>query len=474
MCHTAHHHHLTGLAAAYPEPPAEEPPAAEEGAPPPSADELRKAEWAAYLASAATGERAKLRRRLAALGRFGYGMLGGVRGGTAELYAQLDTWLGDRLKEESEAGAALVRIMRTAVEEEVPLPHDLQLEGATLVIDEALLLLPPPPPPPPPPLEQRQQDNAFTVAQLSALVAKLKDASTGPSLSVAALGALLSRLCAAGFDAAQPLVPPMWQPLGPPAYERIAALYGEASVGWPEVAVALSGVRMPSEAELVAVMLAGAKAAGRPELLPGHTPPAPPPAEEGAEAAAAEGGGEVPAAPPPAPLLLSREQWSEVALWFDKSKGDAEVEAFLGQEEPYPVAAKLKELLFEMLATEQGLDLRQLLLYCCDSPAKAFALIGHQSQGMLSLEQLHALLHREGTEDGALGLPTHSDPFSREALLRLFAELKLDPAERLSYGLVATHPLGQALLEQCSSYTPKGVYALVAELQAQAGPALRM
>jgi len=245
-------------------------------------------------------------------------------------------------------------------------------------------------------------------------------------------------------------------------------------VGWPEVAVALSGVRMPSEAELVAVMLAGAKAAGRPELLPGHTPPAPPPAEEGAEAAAAEGGGEVPAAPPPAPLLLSREQWSEVALWFDKSKGDAEVEAFLGQEEPYPVAAKLKELLFEMLATEQGLDLRQLLLYCCDSPAKAFALIGHQSQGMLSLEQLHALLHREGTEDGALGLPTHSDPFSREALLRLFAELKLDPAERLSYGLVATHPLGQALLEQCSSYTPKGVYALVAELQAQAGPALRM
>ena len=61
-----------------------------------------------------------------------------------------------------------------------------------------------------------------------------------------------------------------------------------------------------------------------------------------------------------------------------------------------------------------------------------------------------------------------------QALLRLFAELKLDPAERVSYGLVATHPLGQALLDQCSSYTPKGVYALVAELQAQAGSALKM
>ena len=76
-------------------------------------------------------------------------MLGSVRGATAELYAQLDAWLGERLKEESEAAAALVRIMRTAVEEELPLPHDLQLEGSKLVIDEALLLLPPPPPPSP-------------------------------------------------------------------------------------------------------------------------------------------------------------------------------------------------------------------------------------------------------------------------------------------------------------------------------------
>ena len=91
----------------------------------------------------------------------------------------------------------------------------------------------------------------------------------------------------------------------------------------------------------------------------------------------------------------------------------------LGRAVAQSVAAKLKELLFEMLATEQGLDLRQLLLYCCDSPAKAFALLGHQTQGMLSLDQLHALLHREGSEDEALGLPTHSDPFSREALLRL-------------------------------------------------------
>jgi len=293
-------------------------------------------------------------------------MLGSVRGATAELYAQLDAWLGERLKEESEAAAALVRIMRAAVEEELPLPHDLQLEGSKLVIDEALLLLPPPPPPPPPPLEQRQQDNAFTVAQLSALVAKLKDASTGPSLSVAALGALLARLCAAGFDAAAPIVPPMWQPLGPPAYERIAALYGESTMGWPEIVVALSGVRMPSEAELVATMVAGAKAAGRDELLPGHTPPAPPPAEGGAEAAAegAEAEGEVPAAPPPAPLVLSREQWSAVELWFESSPADAGAsagagaeagaEAGGGQEEEYPVAAKLKELLFEMLATEQA------------------------------------------------------------------------------------------------------------------------
>ena len=30
------------------------------------------------------------------------------------------------------------------------------------------------------------------------------------------------------------------------------------------------------------------------------------------------------------------------------------------------------------------------------------------------------------------------------------------------------------MLDQCSSYTPKAVYALVSELQAQAGSALKM
>ena len=73
-----------------------------------------------------------------------------------------------------------------------------------------------------------------------------------------------------------------------------------------------------------------------------------------------------------------------------------------------------------------------------------------------------------------IALPTHDDPFAKEALLRLFAELKLDPAEKVAYRLMAPHPLGQALLEQCKSYTPKGPYALVEEMTAQAGQGLKM
>ena len=93
---------------------------------------------------------------------------------------------------------------------------------------------------------------------------------------------------------------------------------------------------------------------------------------------------------------------------------------------------------------------------------------------MLSLDELHTVFHREGAAAEALEAPSHDDPHSREALLRLLAELKLDAAEKVAYSLVAPHPLGKMLLEQCPSYTPKDPYALVAELAAGAGQALKM
>ena len=51
-----------------------------------------------------------------------------------------------------------------------------------------------------------------------------------------------------------------------------------------------------------------------------------------------------------------------------------------------------------------------------------------------------------GLSPPAIAAPTHADPWSTEALLRLFAELKLDPSERCAYSLVAPHPLGKLLL----------------------------
>jgi len=473
---------LTSLAAAAalhaePEAAPEEPPPADD-APPPTAEELRVAEWKAYLARAAGGERAKLRRRLAAIARFGGYLLGDVRDTTGAMYAQLDDWLGQRLRQETASASSLVSILRAAIESELPLPHQLRLDGEALQIDEALLLLPPPAPPPPPPLAQRQLDATFTVAQLAGLASKLRDAASGLTISTETLGALLTRLASAGFDAAAPLVPPSWQSLTAPAYAKLAALYGAASatVAWPELVVALAATRMPTEAELSAMMVAAATAAGRAELLPGAAPAEPAAAApaEGAEegAAAAEGGEEAAPAPPapPAPLVLTRAQYDEVPLWF---------EAEAGAGDAFPVAAKLKQLLFEMLCTDgtEALDMEQLLLYCCDSPAKAFALVGFQTSGLLTLPQLHRLFHREGGAAVAaadLAAPTHADPWSTEALLRLFAELKLDASERCAYSLVAPHPLGKLLLEQCASYTPKAPYALVAEVQAVAGQALTM
>ena len=95
------------------------------------------------------------------------------------------------------------------------------------------------------------------------------------------------------------------------------------------------------------------------------------------------------------------------------------------------------------------------------------------------LPQLRASMHALGLSGEALLAQTalamlRNPKDEKEALLRLFAELKLDPAEKVAYRLMAPHPLGQALLEQCKSYTPKGPYALVEEMTAQAGQGLKM
>ena len=62
-----------------------------------------------------------------------------------------------------------------------------------------------------------------------------------------------------------------------------------------------------------------------------------------------------------------------------------------------------------------------------------------------------------------------------KALLRLFQELKLSAeTDRVVYSQLASHPRGQRMLGNCSSYNRKDPYALVAEVHASAGEALKI
>jgi len=336
----------------------------------------------------------------------------------------------------------VVSIMRKAIEAEQKLPRALQLQGDTLVIDESLLMLPPPPPPPQPPPAQKPMPDRFTAAQLSGLAAKLRAAASGELISIEAFTQVMCRLGSASFDSESPLLPPTWLPLGAPAYTKLAQRFcaeGSSLLGWPEVVVALAALEPLTEKAISEVLSAAASIAAAEA----------PPAEEGA---------------PPPELRLTREQLSELPLWFETGAT---------QPDGYSVEGALKGLLFDLLAKGGKLDMQQLLLYCSDSPTKAFAVLGYTSQAMLSLEGIFTLLHREPPPSG-VEVPEHTDTFSRAALARLFTQLKLGEAELAPYGLVAAHPAGAELLSKCVSYTPKGVYELVAEQLSTAGQALKI
>mgnify|MGYP007125886052 CR=1 FL=1 len=82
-----------------------------------------------------TKQRSKLQRRLASVLRFGLSNVGELKAQVEELYAQLDVWLGARIKQESDATSAVTSIMRKAVEAEEKLPKALQLQGGRALLN---------------------------------------------------------------------------------------------------------------------------------------------------------------------------------------------------------------------------------------------------------------------------------------------------------------------------------------------------
>jgi len=170
--------------------------------------------------------------------------------------------------------------------------------------------------------------------------------------------------------------------------------------------------------------------------------------------------------PARAALLVDRVQYDGLTLWFEVGAAP--------QADGYSVEAVLKGLLFDMLADSAGrIDLQQLLLYACDEPSKAFAVLGFASQRMLSLDGLYELLHREPAPQG-IEPPEHLDPCSRAALRRLFTELKLSEAEPAPHAYMVSHPLGAAMIGSCASYVRKDAYNLVVELVGNAGTSLKI
>jgi len=304
------------------------------------------------------------------------------------------------------------------------------------------------------------------VVQLAGLASKLKAESSHLKLSAETAAAVFGRLGAAGFDAVSPPLPEAWWPLGAPAYTKLTKLFcppGSPELPWVEVVFALSPLTPPSEDEITANLRAAATLLGRSELLP---PPAAPanddvePVEGGAPAEAP------PVLPPRAGLKLNRAQYDELTLWFEVGATP--------QADGYSVAAALKAMLFEMLSDASAeIDVQQLLLYACDGPEKAFAVLGFASKGMLSIAGLYELLHREPSAAG-LEPPDHLDTFSSPALKRLFDELKLGEGEAAPCPLVAKHPAGAALLGACVSYVPKTPYALVETIVNGAGASLKV
>ena len=432
----------------------------EEGADPLA---LRLTEWTGHLQKGVDGERAKLLRRLGAIGKMGCALLADLASEAEALHTQLDAWIGERVKRESAAAAALAAVMQSGGGGGGAPPH-LDPRGRRA--------------------RHRRGVSARAAAAAAAqgaggagddLESLHGGAARGPrrqaarvgggaTLSAEGLAALLTRLGAATFDAAAPALPAAWRPLGASAYAQLAALYhapGAApQVAWPELIVGLSQLRTPTDAEIGAALNGaaklrggggggaggGARGGGGGRGGGGRV--------GGGDAGGAGGGGGRRRGARPRVVRCAH------ALWFEGDYAAGEVE---GEEGEYSVVGALKAALFDIFATAEGdappkVDLQKLLLYCCGGAASAFGVLGH-ADGWLSLAQLHDLFHREGAPDAAVGAPAHDDAFGTPALERLFAELKVDAASgRVAYKMVEGHLLGKQLLDACVAYTPKDVY----------------
>ncbi|KAG8461563.1 hypothetical protein KFE25_001167 [Diacronema lutheri] len=408
-------------------------------------------------------EAAKLRRRVRSLCVYGAGALAGAKADLEHLYSKLDGWLGARVRAELEAVGSLIRLMRAAIEAEVPLSHALELaDGAALVVDETLLHVAPRPPPPVPPPRERLHELRLTVAQVAALGERFKAETRAPTLPLRAAIDVLLRAASAGE------LPPLWRRFERTVLHEACRLFtsGHAQqVSWHALLCALARMPAPTPAQLAEA----AEALDRLAL----------PGEKGGVALAG---------------------WEGVSLWFGAraaraamdsaeshdgvaaADGDGAIAAVVphGAAE-FDVEAALKAALFHAFATrlpgvEPVLNHRRFLLCACDSIPKAFAVTAYAHSGAVTAEELHALLHRDLIplpSQPVAELGAHADPFSMAVIHRLFAELNCDVSkDRVPYLMVANHPLGARVLSACELYRLNDVYGVLETKLADAGDAL--
>lgn len=339
------------------------------------------------------------------------------------LQQKMDASLSARYSQETRSTADLIHTIRTAIEEENPLPFELRLEGAAFVVDEGARLLQLPEPLPPsksgrPGLASADDAGTpwLTSQQSSQLVEKFRRMSPTGQLSKAGFFRLFMQMAATNQ---QPATPVVWTLLEQPHFDMAFSAFDVfdcGSIDWREFMVSSllwrPSLPCPSLAELLALREACRQCvAGDPAQR------------------------------------LTRAQCLGLPFWFS---ADRRTEEWVGA---------LWEIFHTTVAGEPGLHFPTMLLFLSSDPQvvrgvqKGFLMLS-EADGRLSSELLHELFH---FNDAA---PDAQAPFCREAIDGVFQAVSSAagvPVPRISFtDMCGTH-LGRVIVNSAKMFLKKEV-----------------
>ena len=133
---------------------------------------LEESQYAKDLKAAVKLEKALLRFRLTQIRNWTLKRLRELRQKALKTYQKLEDWIQVASLAENEAVNQMCGVIKTAIEEERKIQHELRLKFMDFCVDEKILYFVEPPPPKLPPLEEFRPDR-FSADQLRTIVAEL-------------------------------------------------------------------------------------------------------------------------------------------------------------------------------------------------------------------------------------------------------------------------------------------------------------